>query len=113
MAERTLKQLTKLFLNYKINTEEYFNYKGQRFYFDFFIPDLDVAFECHGEQHFRFNSHFYETPDDFVFAKRRDRLKTEYALKNGIALVIIRYDEKLSNQELLNRVSKSFLELSG
>lgn len=71
-----------------------------------------MAFECHGEQHFRFNTHFYETPDDFVMAKRRDRLKTEYAFEKGIALVIIRYDEKLSNKELLNRISKSFLELT-
>ncbi len=92
--------------------EKYFNYNGQRFYFDFFIPDLKVAFECHGEQHFRFNSHFYETPDDFVMAKRRDRLKVEYAFESGIALVIIRYDERLSNKELLNRISKSFLELN-
>ena len=99
--------LSNLFPNYKIEREYYFTYRGRRFYFDFFIPELSVAIECHGKLHFEFNEHFYEGPDDFIRAKRRDRMKEEYAALEGIAFVTVRHDEKIDERILLGKITEA------
>ena len=69
---------------------------------DFFIVDLQLIVEVHGEQHYKFNSLYYKTMSDFYQAKRRDRDKKEWADINGITLIVLPFNEKDKWEGLIN-----------
>jgi hypothetical protein len=55
---------------------------------DFFLPNLMVAIEVHGRQHFEFVKHFHGTLKKFIQAKQRDLDKANWCALNGIELVV-------------------------
>lgn len=56
--------------------------------FDFYLPDMDIAIEFDGEQHFIDNHYF-----NYDFNKNRlhDEIKTQYCIDHGIKLIRIPY----------------------
>jgi very-short-patch-repair endonuclease len=62
-------------------------------YADFFIPNRNMIVEAHGEQHMKYNSHFYKDKMQFIRAKARDRDKKEWCNLNDITLVELFFDE--------------------
>lgn len=64
---------------------------------DFFLPELDLAFEVQGEQHFRYIPHFHRTPSAFDEQLERDRFKRKVCDQNRVTLVELtsasEYDE--------------------
>lgn len=54
--------------------------------FDFYVPSKNVLIEFHGEQHFKKNKMMHKG-DKFERMQEHDRIKAEYALKEGITLV--------------------------
>ena len=63
--------------------------------FDFYLPDLNIAIEYDGEQHFMPIKRGKMTDDDAINAleevKIRDNIKTNYCNNNGIILIRIPY----------------------
>ncbi len=55
---------------------------------DFFLPNLMMAVEVHGRQHFEFVKHFHGTRKKFALAKQNDEMKANWCALNGIELVI-------------------------
>jgi hypothetical protein len=74
-----------------------------RQHFDIWIPDLNVAVEYHGEQHFVANAFF---GGEAAFRKNveRDERKRALSKANGVRLVEVRFDEPVTNEELLQLV---------
>lgn len=70
---------------------------------DFFIPELKLAIECHGEQHYKFVPHFHGTMMGFLNSRRRDMDKKDWCENNNIVLVELKYDE--SDAVWTNRIS--------
>ena len=71
--------------NTKIKEEEVIKEKME---FDIFIPEMNIAFEYQGEQHYS------DFPFGFGYSESyflRDQLKRKYAKENNIKLVIIPY----------------------
>lgn len=64
----------------------------QTLYLDFFLPLIKVAVEVHGEQHFKFNSMYHSSANDFLQQKKNDRDKSQWCEINGIELVILSYN---------------------
>lgn len=62
-------------------------------YLDFFMPQLKLCVEAHGEQHFKFNSFFYKSRADFLLAQNNDRMKKEWATLNRLTLLEFNYNE--------------------
>jgi hypothetical protein len=60
--------------------------------YDFFIPNLNVAIECQGEQHFAFNSHFHGTRGNFLRSQTNDKRKRDWSDMNNLVLLELRYD---------------------
>jgi hypothetical protein len=88
---------------------EYFvNYKGNRLFFDFFIKELNLFFECQGRQHSEFVKHFHGTKEKFVSQKFRDNLKIEYVQENGMYLVRVQEYEKIIKELILKKIDKAF-----
>ena len=65
-------------------------------YLDFFIPNVRIGVEVHGEQHFKYTPFFHKSKAGFLRAKARDRDKAEWCEINDIELIVLRYD---SSQE--------------
>lgn len=84
-------------LNVNFEREKYFKYMNSYGRFDIFIPDLQIAIEYDGEQHFKpidFAGKGEEwAKNEFEKIKKRDEIKNEYCKINEIKLLRIPYWE--------------------
>jgi very-short-patch-repair endonuclease len=67
--------------------------------YDFYIQHLNLLVEFDGEYHYNpiSFSKLISGPDQLALTQIRDRLKTEYAEKNGYKLLRIRYDDDITD----------------
>lgn len=75
--------------------------------YDFYIPSINLLVEADGPQHYDTNHWHYSDG-----TTQRDELKNRYALENGINLVRIRYEPRLSLDHVKNALSGIPLKLS-
>ena len=78
--------------------------------FDVFCAKYKIAAEYHGRQHFYYTSRFFESKYDFEQAKKRDEKKVQYCLDNGIALIVFRYNDLLTEQAVYDRMLTAIRE---
>jgi hypothetical protein len=78
---------------------------GQRL--DFFIPELNLAWEFDGEQHSTFVESFHGTLESFEHGKELDRVKELKCQSLGITLVRIDFKEDLS----IETIEKKFKDV--
>jgi len=69
---------------------------------DFFILSRHLMIEVQGEQHYKFNSHFFDNKMEFFKAQARDRSKQEWCDVNNITLVQLPFNE--TDREWLQRI---------
>jgi hypothetical protein len=75
-------------------------------YIDIYIPQLKVAKECHGEQHFKPVKHFGGLAG-YKNQLINDKLKEKWCNNNQISLVIVRFDDKLTPSFIKRKIIKS------
>jgi len=85
--------LKESFPYFKVEKQFYVKVVYDKYFFDFFIKELNVLIECHGEQHVRFIKHYHDDMLGFYKQKIRDRAKEAYAFDNNYILVVFFYDE--------------------
>ena len=56
-------------------------------YADFFLPELTLIIEVHGQQHYEYCPFFHKDKMDFVIAKKRDSDKIEWCDLNEIKII--------------------------
>ncbi len=71
--------------------------QGERLELDFYIPELDLAIEVQGIQHFKPVPHFHKGQDSFASQVRRDREKKVICDRKGVNLVEIASEVDLEN----------------
>lgn len=84
----------------------YYKSKNGRLKYDFYIPEKNLLIEFDGEYHYNpiSFSKLISGAEQLELTQTRDRLKTEYAEKNGYKLLRIRYDDDiLSMLETVNQ----------
>lgn len=69
-----------------------------RLRFDFFLPDYGLAIEFDGEMHYITTS----LNNDLDGQQRRDKIKTDYCIDNGIVLLRIPYWDRGRVDEILD-----------
>lgn len=69
--------------------------------YDAYIPELKVAFEYQGQQHFE-PVDFFGGKENFEQQVDRDKRKKQLSRENGITLIYVNYDEDVSD-ELIRR----------
>jgi hypothetical protein len=74
----------------------------ERLILDFYLHNQRLAIEVQGEQHYKFNSHFYANKQAFCRAQARDRSKIEWCRINNIDLVELPDNE--SNEQWEQRI---------
>jgi len=93
--------LKKLIPNQEIITEYHI---GERLKLDIYCPKYSIAIEYHGRQHFYFTGRFHKSKEDFIESQKRDQRKLELCQKQGIILIAFRYDDKLTEEAVFNRI---------
>jgi hypothetical protein len=103
------KEITHLLNDLEVEFEHQKKYKKLgRKRFDFFIPSINTIVEYNGIQHYEPIEHFGGIKS-LKNTQKRDKIKKQYCLDNGINYEIIRYDEdtKLRVLEILEKYHKS------
>lgn len=80
------KHCIKYIQEYRIPEEKYL------LYYDFYLPDLNLLIEFHGEQHYRFVPHFHRTIEKFLDQRKRDAFKIWLAKEKHISLIELNYN---------------------
>ena len=78
--------------------------RNERGYLDFYINTIKLAIEVHGQQHYKFNSLFHTSAQDFANQKKKDRRKKEWCEYNNITYVELPYNE--SEEEWKSRIQR-------
>lgn len=76
---------------------------------DCYNPELKLACEYQGVQHYKFIPYFHKNRDAFQNQKYRDHLKKEMCQKNGIVLIEVPYTVKVP--DIYNYISKKLDEV--
>ena len=77
---------------------------GQRLRLDFFLPSFNLAFEYHGRQHDNYVAHYHKDAAGYRSSKRRDRMKIDRAMDQGITLIVIWHNEELTVEYVKNKI---------
>lgn len=78
---------------------------------DILIPELNLAIEYQGQQHYKPVS-LFGGEKGFLQTKERDTLKAKLCAENSVQLVYFRYNEQISRKLVETRIKKSLLEKS-
>lgn len=91
----------------KIVREYFVKYKGNKLYIDFYVPQLSLVIEVHGQQHYKYVDHFHRDSEGFKRYKRLDYVKAEWAHKNDLFFLELKYDSLPSSaEELICRIQE-------
>jgi len=76
---------------------------------DCYNPELKLAVEYNGIQHYKYIPYFHKSKDAFQNQKYRDYMKKEICEKNGITLIEVPYTVKVPEIKsfLLNKLSNN------
>jgi len=77
---------------------------GDRLKLDVYCPKYKIGAEYHGRQHFYFTGRFFKSREDFEDAVARDNKKITRCEELGIALIIFRYNDKLTEEAVYERM---------
>lgn len=76
---------------------------------DRYYPELKLAFEFNGKQHYQFNSYMHSSKESFEYLKTCDALKAKLLKQRGIRLITIKYDKDITFGYLVRRLKEEGL----
>ena len=91
--------------NCKYIYQAHFNFLD-RLSYDFFLPDLNIAIEYQGKQHYE-PVEIFGGEAAFIKQQERDSRKRKLSLENNIKLIEIRYDHEDEDLKDLENVINS------
>ena len=102
--------------NKKIKYQPYKTFDGLKYKkklnYDFYLPDFNLLVECQGEQHYKpknFGGISYDlAKKNFEEQLIHDKIKKDYAIKNGIELLEINYKNFKIADKLLEKYLTKF-----
>ena len=93
--------MQKLLPNESIVSEHHI---GDRLKLDIYCPKYKIAAEYHGRQHFYYTGRFFNSKEDFEEAVQIDEKKARLCQEQGIALLVFRYNDKLTEEAVFARI---------
>lgn len=81
--------------------------KGSPLQLDRYYPDLKLAFEYNGRQHYEYNSYMHKDEAAFEYLQRCDLKKRRDCRRKGITLITVKYTKKVTSEYLLKRLYES------
>tara|TARA_Y100001937_G_scaffold120782_1_gene178493 strand:+ start:1472 stop:1894 length:423 start_codon:yes stop_codon:yes gene_type:complete len=71
--------------------------KKSALFLDFFIPNLQLGIEVHGQQHYEFCKFFHKTKAGFLTSLKRDFIKEDWCNLNQIELIVLKYSDSVKD----------------
>ena len=62
-------------------------------YLDFYIPQIMLAIEVHGQQHYKYTPFFHKNKADFAIAKAKDEDKITWCELNKIDIIVLKHSD--------------------
>lgn len=95
---RARKVLKQIFHSYRILEEVKLpgstqSHRKGVLFLDFLIPQIKLAIEVHGQQHYEYIPFFHKTKADFVLAKAKDEDKIEWCELNKVDIIVLKYSD--------------------
>jgi hypothetical protein len=72
---------------------------GHNLELDCYNPDLKIAVEYNGEQHYKYIPYFHRNRDAFYNIKYRDEMKNRLCKENGVKLITVPYTIPINSIE--------------
>jgi hypothetical protein len=89
------KILYELFPTMRILEEVPIKPRSKTQFLDFFINNIKLAVEVHGQQHYKFNTMYHASAQDFLNQRKNDTDKRDWCETNNITLIELPYDKKV------------------
>ena len=67
--------------------------RTEKLFFDFYLNTVKLVVEVHGQQHYKFNTLFHASAQDFANQRKIDRRKAEWCEYNNITYIELPYNE--------------------
>lgn len=80
--------------------------KGSPLQLDRYYPDLNIAFEYNGRQHYEFNPYMHKNRAAFEYLRKCDLAKRRECKERGVTLITIKYTKRITKEYLLNRLEQ-------
>lgn len=77
---------------------------GERLMLDVYCPSYKLGAEYHGRQHFFYTDMFHKDRHDFEAGVARDERKMELCKEQGIALIVFRFTDDLTDDSVFERM---------
>lgn len=77
---------------------------GSKMRLDGYFPNLKVAIEYDGIQHYEYTPKLDKTYESFLKRQERDKIKNQLCEKNNIKLIRVKYDEPLNIEYLKKKI---------
>ena len=99
-----IRAMDELFPNSEYIVNGYYSWlkspKGKPMQLDWYSPDLKIAVEFNGQQHYEYIKYFQRTKKDFKYLQDCDKTKKEICKKRKIILLSIPYDTKVTPETM-------------
>lgn len=79
---------------------------------DGYCDELKLAFEHHGQQHYKFVKYFHKNQETFQKRIEIDRIKTQICIEKGISKIDVPYFIAKDNTELISFIKNEFTKLN-
>lgn len=96
--------MQKLLVGEKVINEHHI---GERLMLDIYCDSYKLAAEYHGRQHFEYSNLFHKDRQDFLDGQARDERKVELCKEQGIALIVFRYNDELTEEAVYDRMMEA------
>jgi hypothetical protein len=78
--------------------------RGASLQLDRYYPELKLAFEFNGRQHYEFNRYMHKDYKAFEYLQECDKKKRKDCKKHGVTLITIKYNKIITEEYLLKRL---------
>ena len=80
---------------------------------DIYLPELKLAIEVNGVQHYKYTPYFHDNEEDFVKQEERDEFKKKRCEEENIKMISIHYEYNYKNEEKLIKYVRKSIEDQG
>lgn len=67
--------------------------RSQKIFIDFYINTIKTVVEVHGQQHYKFNSLYHTSAQDFLNQKKRDQDLQDWCVLNNLNYIELPFNE--------------------